>query len=336
MSRPTIADVAKFAGVSKATVSRVLSGNYEYMRPKTKAQVEDAIEKLNYRPSSVARSLTSNRTNTAAILVSDVGNPFYADVIRGAEDGALKRQYDIFLCNTNYDLARGLSSLRSLIDKRVDGVLLMSSSMSELWLEELRRSNVPAVVLDWELKSHDINTINIDYATGIEQAVAHLVAQGHQQLAHVSGPLALRTARERRDAFLQSAARHGLDAANIPVIEGNLQIDGGRTAIERILALPQRPTAVFAANDLTAMGVIAGARAAGVGVPDELSVIGLDNIWLAEQIDPPLTTVALPRYEIGRIATQLLFEQIDHPDSKPVRRVVETTLIIRKSSGTAP
>lgn len=341
MSRTTIADVAKVAGVSKATVSRVLSGNYEYMKPQTRESVEEAIEILGYRPSSVARSLTSKRTNTTAILVSDVGNPFYADVIHGVEDVAFTGGYDVFLCNTNYDTGRGLTFIRSLIDKRVDGILIMSSSMSDMWLAELSKNNVPAVVLDWEVKATnaDVSTIGIDYTTGIQTAVDHLVALGHRHLVHVSGPLGLQTARDRRNAFWSALAKHGIPVEAAPVIEGDLQIAGGREAVKQIMRLSPRPTAVFTANDLTAIGVVAGARAEGLSVPHDLSVIGLDDIWLAEQTDPPLTTVGMPRYEIGQLAMQMLFDLLDKNDerpSTPVHRQVETSLVVRQSTATLP
>lgn len=341
MNRTTIADVAKVAGVSKATVSRVLSGNYNYMRPDTRTRVEEAIEKLNYRPSSVARSLTSNRTNTAALLVSDVSNPFYGDVIHGVESVAFTRNYDIFLCNTNYDVTRGMNFVRSLVDKRVDGVLIMSSSVSDLWLEELRKNRVPVVISDWKpaVEMVGVNAIDVDFKTGIQQAADHLIGLGHTRIAHVSGSLELRTARNRRDLFLQAVATHGISAESVLVVEGNLQIDGGRQAMKRILNQPVRPTAIFAANDLTAMGIMAEARTAGLRVPDDLSVVGVDDIWLADQIEPPLTTVALPRHEIGRTGMTMLFDlmALDSEDDTILpRSQVHTALVIRKSTGLAP
>ena len=200
MARPTIADVAQQAGVSKATVSRVLSGRAEYMRESTRQRVEQAIELLNYRPSSVARSLTSKRTHTAGILISDVGNPFYPEVIHGLEDVAFKDGYDVFLCNTNYDEKRGMAFVRSLIDKRVDGVFIMSSSMSDDWLAELASNNVPAVVLDWEMHNAKGNLclLRVDYEKGVQQAVDHLIELGHRRFVHVSGPTNLRTTHWRR------------------------------------------------------------------------------------------------------------------------------------------
>ena len=336
MSRSTIADVAQLAGVSKSTVSRVLSGNAEYMRDETRQRVEQAIAQLGYRPSSVARSLVSKRTFTAGMLVSDIANPFYPEVINGVEDVALGKDYNIFLCGTNYDMDRGMTFVRLLIDRQVDGVLIMSSTMSDGWVQELAQHNVPVVVLDWE--PHDISgtvgAISVNFEPGIRAAVDHLVALGHRRIAHVSGPPHLRTSHLRQEAFLQAVAAHNLDPQNITLIEGNLRIDGGKRALTHLLRLPERPTAVFAANDLMAMGIVRAARANGLRVPCDLSVIGLDNIWLIEDMEPPLTTVALPRYEIGQLAMQMLLDLLHKPDiAQPVyRQQVATHFVIRQST----
>jgi len=341
MPRATIAEVAKAAGVSKATVSRVVNGNYLYLTPQTRQRVEQAIQQLDYRPSSVARSLTSKRTQTAGVLIPDVGNPFYPDVLHGIENIALEHAYNIFLCNTNYDLERGMSYIDSLIDKQVDGVLIMTSSFSGEWLERLAESNVPVVVLDWEIQARggNLSTIGVDFRRGIQAAVEHLVGLGHRRFAHVSGPQHLQTSRERRDAFLEALGGFGIASAQVPILEGNLRIDGGRQAVPGLLALPVQPTAVFAANDLTAMGILIETRMQGLRVPEDLSVVGLDDIWMAAQTDPPLTTVALPRYAIGQLAMRLLFDLLDtpkNPDIEGVTTRVRTSLVIRQSTGRAP
>lgn len=343
MPRPTIVDVARAAGVSKATVSRVLSGNAEYMRPETRDRVLHAIDALNYRPSSVARSLTSKRTYTAGILVSDIANPFYPEVIQGAEEVALESGYNIFLCNTSYDLDRGMTYVRSLIDKQVDGVLVMSSTMSDSWVEELAEHSIPTVILDWEVNTAirgALGIIDVDFAAGITAAVEHLVGLGHRRLAHVCGPLELHTSRLRHDAFHQATTALDLAADQIMLIQGNLRIDGGRLALQELLNASHRPTAVFAANDLMAIGIVRAARANGLQVPRDLSVVGLDNIWLIEDMEPPLTTVALPRYEIGRMAMEMLFDllELDHASPSPdaparLRRCVKTHLVVRQSTG---
>lgn len=334
--RPTIADVARLAGVSKSSVSRVLSGNTSYMSEVTRLRVETAIHDLQYRPNMIARSLISNRTRTVGLLISDVSNPFYPEVIHGVEDVAVAHHYDVFLCNINYDLDRGLHFVRSLISRQVDGVMIMSSSMSDEWLTELTRYQIPTVVLDWHVRSIEgaAGNITVDFDTGICAAVDHLVALGHNHFAHVSGPLGLHTSRLRRDAFLSSLAQHGIDPAGVPIIEGNLSIDGGSRGLEQLLSYSQRATAVFAANDLTALGIVWSARDQGLRVPEDLSVVGLDNIRLASEIHPPLTTVALPQAEIGKMAMQMLLDLLQRiePAEKMLNAQVETQLIIRQST----
>jgi LacI family transcriptional regulator len=339
MPIPTIEDVANAAGVSKSTVSRVLNGEYTYIRDNTRIKVQKAIADLGFRPNSVARSLTSKRTQTIGVLVSDVSNPFYSDVVHGVEDIAIDQSYNVFLGNINYDQQRGMALIRSLIDRRVDGILIMSSTTSDEWLDELDRNNIPVVVLDWDIPitKGTISAISVDFEIGIHQAVEHLLSLGHHKFAHVSGPQRLQTSRDRMNAFLGSLAKHGIPAEEVTVIESNFRIDGGREAGIQIMEMANRPTAVFAGNDLLAHGILSAAHMQGLSVPGDLSVIGLDDIWLAAETDPPLTTVALPRYEIGALAVRTMLELLNRPkaeESEPIRSTVKTNLIIRKS--TAP
>jgi LacI family transcriptional regulator len=309
------------------------------MRDETRGRVLRAIGELHYRPSNVARSLVSKRTQTIGLLISDVGNPFYSDVIRGAEDVASAHGYGLFLCNTNYDLRRGWGYIQSLVDKQADGVLLMSSSMSDEWLTELARHQIPTVVLDWNVRQtggHTLGVITQDFDTGIREAVDHLINLGHRRLAHVSGPLNLETARIRRDAFLNALAAHGIATQQVQIVEGNLRTDGGRNALAHLLELKERPTAVFAANDLTAIGIVWAARDRGLRVPEDLSVVGLDDVLLAAEITPPLTTIALHRYELGSLAMQMLLDlQSPKSEAKPMRREMVSHLIVRQSTAPA-
>ena len=331
MSRPTMADVARAAGVSKATVSRVLNGTATHMRPATAEKVKKAVDALGFRPNALARSLSLRRSGTLALVVSDVVNPFYAEIIHGLEDAALKEHSNIFLCNTNYDLERGLTLVRSLIDKRVDGVLLMSSSMEVRWVEELHQNSVPTVVLDPVSDKDQIGsaTIRVDFDRGIGEAVAALTKAGHQKLAIVTGPLGLKTARVRRDAFLEAVRRHDVDPENIVQVESNFRVDGGRLALPPLLQAGV--TAAFCCNDLMALGVLLEARKKGLEVPRDLSVIGLDDIEMAAQSFPALSTVALPRYDIGRLAAELIFELMAEGASSSPTRDVDTRYVARES-----
>lgn len=333
MSHATIDDVARLAGVSKSTVSRVINNNTGYMREATRKKVEDAIEMLNYRPSSLARSLVSQRSNTLAVMISDVGNPFYAEVLQGVEDVAMKHNYNTFLCNINYDLDRGQRLLNSLIDKQVDGVLLMSSSIDDLWINQLKKSDIPAVILDWEVKAkkHErLSSIEVDFTPGITEATHYLLESGHRNFVHVSGALHLKTSHSRRKAFLDALERSGYNNIKVDTIEGDLQIDGGRKALKQILEMSHLPTAIFAANDMMALGIITEAQAQNFHIPQQLSVIGLDDISLATQLHPHLSTVALPRYEIGQIAVEQFLSMWN--DKKPLHQTVSTRLIVREST----
>jgi LacI family transcriptional regulator len=294
--------------------------------------VEEAIEALNYRPSAVARSLSSHRTNTVGMLVSDVANPFYGDVIHGVEDEGIAAGYNVLLANTNYDPDRGMALIRSLIDRRADAVLIMSSSGSDAWLEELARAAVPAVVLDWAgRKIEQVSCIEVDFRPGITEAAEHLLELGHKRFGHIAGPLSLKTSRDRRDAFIDALAARGVARERVLVATGPLTIEGGREAWRLLREQARTPTALFCANDLMALGAISAARSEGLRVPGDLSVIGLDDIWLARQFDPPLTTVALPRYEIGGLAMRMLLKLLG--GSAPERQTVVTSLVLRKSTG---
>ncbi len=339
MPRKTIADVARVAGVSKSTVSRVLGGKTRYMRAETRERVLQAINTLGYRPSVVARSLVSKRTQTVGLLISDIGNPFYHEVIRGVEDVAVAHDYSIFFCNTNYDPARSRQHFHSLVDKQVDGVLFMASGDYSSWtLDEAAQHALPLVLVDWNVEDAPpqslLSKITLNFVPGIHEAIAHLVSLGHTRIAHVSGPHKLATARKRKQAFLDAMEKHGLDAAQAPVIEGDLRVAGGRQALGAILEIAPRPTAVLAANDLTALGLLWEARNRDISVPEQLSIVGLDDITLASQVTPALTTVSLPRYDLGKIAMQLLLEMLQSGEC--FTRRVDTRLVIRQSTAPSP
>jgi LacI family transcriptional regulator len=342
MAKITIDQVAKAAGVSKSTVSRVLSDSPQYMKDETRQRVMEAIETLNYRPSSVARSLVSKRTHTVGLLVSDVSNPFYPQVIHGVEDIAVEHQYEIYLCNTNYDLKRGKRFIDSLVDKQVDGVILMTSKMDEAWIETLYQNHIPAVVADWyssTLVQPMAGTIHFDFDQGIQQAVSRIVALGHKRIGHVCGPLDLWTARVRRQAFLRALQRNGIHLPAELEVTGNFQIDGGRRGLGQLLKSSTLPTVVFADNDLMALGVLWEARDRGIMVPETLSVVGLDNIALGAQVSPALTTVALPQYEIGSEAMLMLMSIIKEDSEEKINydeieMLIKSRLVERESLAT--
>jgi LacI family transcriptional regulator len=333
MKRITINDVALRSGVSKSTVSHVINQT-RFVEDQTRQKVLQAVRELNYRPSSIARSLVSQRTGTAGLLISDVGNPFYHDVILGVEEVALANGYSIFLCNTGYDLQRGMKYIHSLVDRLVDGVLFMSSNINIDMIQEVHANSIQSVVLDWG----DANigemaiTITIDFDMGIYEAVQHLLDLGHERIAFAGGPANIWTARIREQAFIKAIQGCHPRLDGIILSGGNLRIEGGYQAFNELSHLSPRPTAVIAANDLTALGIMWAARNAGYKLPDDLSIIGLDNIDLASRVAPTLTTIALPRYEIGRLAMRDLLSLIREPGQPLKNQVVDTHLIVREST----
>jgi DNA-binding LacI/PurR family transcriptional regulator len=333
MKRVTINDVALRSGVSKSTVSHVINQT-RHVEDQTKQKVLQAIEELNYRPSSIARSLVSQPTATAGLLISDVGNPFYHEVILGVEEVALANGYSIFLCNTGYDLDRGMKYIHSLVDRSVDGVMFMSSNMDTEMIEEVYRNSIQAVVLDWGGTdvSQMAGTITIDFNKGFCEAVEQLSELGHRRIAFAGGPCGLWTAKVRQEAFLNAVHSCYPDIEPVILSDGDLRIEGGYHAFDELSHLSLRPSAVIAANDLTALGIMWAARNAGYQLPEDLSIIGLDDIDLASRVTPTLTTIALPRYEIGRLAMNTLLELIKEPSKPKTDQVVETGLIMRQST----
>lgn len=337
VKRVTISDVASRSGVSKSTVSHVINQT-RFVEQQTREKVLQAIEELNYRPSSIARSLVYRRTATAGLLISDVGNPFYHDVIRGVEEVALANGYSIFLCNTGYDLSLGMKSIYSLIDRLVDGVMFMSSNMNLEMIEEVHKNSIQSVVLDWGSAevSELATTLTIDFTQGIREAVQHLVNLGHRRIAFAGGPPDLWTAKIRKQAFLDAVEIYRSEIEQVELLDGNLRIEGGYQAFKALAQITPRPSGVIAANDLTALGISWAAHNAGFDLPRDLSVIGLDDIDLASRVTPRLTTIALPRLEIGRTAMENLLALIRDPAMPKTNQRIATRLVVRESTAYAP
>jgi len=329
----TIEDVAKRAKVSIATVSRTLH-NSGPVSPETAARVWRAMEELDYRPNTAAQSLVSGRSRMLGLVVSDITNPFFPELIRGFQDVALQQGYDVLVTSTDYDKSRTALCVRRMIDRKVDGVAIMTSEMDRSVIGQLASRKVPLVFLDVGRVGISTSNVKVDYAQGITQAVDHLCALGHSRIAFISGPSGLKSARVRREAFLNCLGRRGLAGRDGLVEEGNHKIDGGLSAVTRLLQRPGPPTAVLASNDLTAIGALRGIRQAGLRVPQDVSVVGFDDIYMAQFTEPPLTTVRLLRSELASLACNALFQSISG-NRKGAQFTMGTHLIIRESTGRA-
>jgi len=332
--------VAKRARVSTATVSRTINGTAA-VDPKTAQRVWKAVEELNYFPNSQARSLVSGRSRILGLIVSDITNPFFPELLKGFEDLCIEHDYEILVSSTNYDPERMEICVRRMLQRQVEGVAILTSEMPKTFIDEFARRNLPMVFLDVGVPRDRISNIRVDYGAGVTQAVDHLLTLGHRRIAFVSGPADLKSARIRRSAFLRGLEKAGITEGERLVEESDHTVEGGLRAMTRVLQLPQPPTAVLASNDITAIGALRAIRLAGLRVPQDFSVVGFDDIGLAEFTDPPLTTVRLPRDEIAHQAFHALLRYLEPaagettPATNGDMHVVETRLVIRESTGPA-
>lgn len=330
----TIKDVAKRAGVGIATVSRTLHGSSQ-VSPETAARVHRIVEELGYRPNTTAQSLVSGHSHMLGLMVSDITNPFFSELVKGFEDVALQRGYDVLVSSTNYDPSRTALCVQRMIERKIDGVAIMTSEVDPALEDKFARRRMPLVFLDVGQVRKGVSNVKVDYAGGIIQAVEHLSGLGHHRIAFISGPELLVSARERRDAFVgqMESARSG-DRREILMEEGDHRVDGGLQAMLRLLDRTPRPTAVIASNDLTAIGAMRAIRQRGLRVPEDVSVVGFDDIQMAEFTEPPLTTVRLQRTEVARLACDALMESI-RTHGAGAEFSMSTVLVVRCSTAAA-
>jgi len=325
----SIKDVAARAGVSIATVSYVLNGSRS-TRQQTRQRVLAAAEELGYSQNQAARDLARGRSSLLGLVISDIRNPFFPEITAGFQDQALLHNLDALVVNTNYDAARTLNSVRRLIGLQVPGVAILTSQIDPSVIGLLAERGVAAVYLDLGRVDRAISNIVIDYERGIAEALEFLSSLGHRRIGYIGGPPHLLSAQRRRRAFQESAARMGLDGGR--AIDSDFTVKGGYFAAAKLLAAGSL-TAIVGGNDLTAIGVLHRAYDGGLRVPADLSVVGFDDISLSEYAQPSLTTVAVPRHEIGTVAFQALWTMMSDPELAGREYRVGTSLIIRQSAG---
>jgi LacI family transcriptional regulator len=326
-----IAEIARRANVSTATVSRTLNQSGP-VKAATARKVWRAVTALNYYPNSHARALVSGRSRLIGLIVSDITNPFFPELIRGFEALAERQQYDLLVTSTDYETARMTACLRRMLERKVDGVAMMTSEMDVGLIKELSRRGVPIVFMDVGQVGPRMSHVAIDYGHGIQQAVDHLVELGHRQIAFISGPLDLHSARTRRQAFVECIRAHKLKPEARLIREGTHTAEGGQKAMGALLRLSRRPTAVVASNDWTAIGALHAIDAAGLRVPDDISVVGFDDIPLVSYMNPALTSVRMSAADVGTTAFQALFGLIGGERAEGAVYQVPTRLIVRAST----
>lgn len=312
----TIYDVAREANVSMATVSRVVNGNPN-VKPTTRKKVLEAIDRLGYRPNAVARGLASKKTTTVGVIIPDISSIFYSELARGIEDIATMYKYNIILSNSDQNTDKELHLLNTMLGKQVDGIVFMGGNITDVLVEEFKRSPVPIVLAASVEEQAQTPSVNINYEQAIYDSVQLLVEKGHKRIAFVSGPMSEPINSMRKLAGYKRALEEaGIAFDDALVAEGDYSYDSGIESLAHLLEQSDKPTAVIAATDEMALGVIHGAQDRGVSIPEDLEVIGFDNTRLSLMVRPQLTTVVQPTYDIGAVAMRLLTklmnkEQVD-------------------------
>lgn len=328
----TMKDVARLAGVSTSTVSHVIN-NDRYVSDPVREKVESAVKQLNYAPSALARSLKLNQTRTIGMLITASTNPFYSELVRGVERSCFERGYSLVLCNTEGDEQRMNRNLETLLQKRVDGLLLLCTETHQPSPAIIARyPAIPIVMMDWEPFSGPSDLIQDNSLLGGDMATQYLIDKGYQRIACITGPLDKTPSRLRLEGYRAAMSRAGL---TIPVgyeITGDFEFSGGYQAMQSLLALPERPDAVFAGNDAMAVGAYQALYQAGVSVPQDMAVIGYDDIELAQYMTPPLTTIHQPKDELGELAIDVLIHRMAEPAQQQQRLQLTPELIIRGSA----
>jgi len=325
-----IREVAKRAKVSTATVSRTIN-NSEKVDPGTAARVQKAIQELNFYPNTHARTLVSGRSRMMGLIISDITNPFFPELVKSFQDAALRSGQEVIIGNTDYNPKRMAGCIRRMVERKVDGVAIMTSEADPGLMTELTRRNIPTVFMDTGKSGPHSANIRIDYAQGIHEAMQHLFSLNHRRIAFITGPMNLESVRIRCEAYLSGLKSCGLSDRAL-IEKGDHRIEGGAMAMRNLLKLPQRPTAVVASNDLSAIGALGVIHNAGLRVPDDISLIGFDDIAFAHWTQPPLTTVILSRTQLAVTAFAALEALIRKEDGSQTDYTIPTHLVMRKST----
>lgn len=338
--RVTISDVAARAGVSKATVSKLLSTTEYYIAADTRRRIEDAIRELDFRPNVVAQGLSNRRSLAIGVVVASVANPFYPELIAGVEEVIGASGYTMLLGSTDGKAAAEANIVRSMIQRQVDGVVMASVTMRDKEVERLAASGVDMVLASRNLARHLADSVTVDNHAGAVAATEHLIEHGHQRVAHIAGPRNIVPFRLRTKGYETAMAGAGLEPEpGLRVLARSARSEDGATALGELLAADKPPTAVFVGSDTMALGVLEECERRGLRVPDDLAVVGFDNIWVGRLPGVSLTTVDGKARQVGRTAAGLLCQRIDDrarggTEQRPPEFVMlQSDLVLRGSCG---
>ena len=335
MANITIEDVAKHAQVSRATVSRVLNHNLrvdEAMR----SRVLEAVQALGYQPNHVARRLRARSSTVIGLIISDIQNPYFISVIRGVEDAAYAQHMSIVLCNSDEDVTKQQLYLQLMESEHVAGLIIVpANSLDNAGLARLKQAGIPIILLDRTVETLQVDAIKVDNVRGAYEAVNHLIERGHQRIGIISGFKHLTTGNERYRGY-----RDALTSAGFPIDEslvrfGDFKTESGYRLTHELMAAARPPQALFVANNLMTLGAMRALRELGVRIPEEIALVGFDDMPWSGELYSPLTAVSQPTYELGQEAVQLLMRRISQPTAPYQTLVLQTRLIIRESSGPA-
>ncbi len=331
----TIYDVAKKAGVSIATVSKVINNNTGNMRDSTKRRVKKAMEELNYHPNVMASALMGKGTKTMGLLVPDISNPFFSEIARTIEDRAHEKGYNVIMCSTDENEEKEKKYVELLQNKLVDGFIVGSTYKNKSILQDLINNMVPVVMLTQDDPDMDVSKVIVDDFKGGYEATIHHLQNGHRDIAIISEQLALSSIK-RTEGYLQALKTYGIKPRKELIVKTRGSIANGIKAFDTLFQLPEPPTAIFACNDQLAIGVILRAKENGIKIPGQLSLVGFDDTILATATYPRLTTVAQPIAEMGKTVVDLLIEEIQLGISGKKRILFNPELIIRETTGKVP
>ncbi len=333
----TLKDLARLAGVHPSTVARVLNGDpQQRVRPEVRDRIVTLARTHGYQPNGLARALRLKRSQVIGTMIPDISNPFFAAMFRGIEDTLACQDFSVILANTDDEPRRELRSMNVLRERQVDGLILATARRHDPAIASLAADRYPFVLVNRHTDPISANAVVPDDYNGAAVAVDHLVALGHRRVAHIAGSLEISTGYNRRRGYLDALARHGLAADPALLVTGSYRETGGHDAMLALLALPERPTAVFAVNDLAAMGAIRAAREAGLAVPGDVSIVGFNDLAECARMTPTLTTLHVPLHDMGVAAATRILALLGGEDAAPEPAILPVELVQRESTGPVP
>ncbi|WP_077327557.1 catabolite control protein A [Virgibacillus siamensis] len=327
----TIYDVAREANVSMATVSRVVNGNPN-VKPATRKKVLNTIEQLGYRPNAVARGLASKKTTTVGAIIPDISSIFFAELARGIEDIATMYKYNMILSNSDQNKDKELQLINTMLEKQVDGILFMGGNISKEHVDQFESSSIPVVLAATYDETDTIPSVNIDYEVAAYEATSFLIDNANDKIAFISGREDTLINQQKYKGYLRALREKSINIDDNYILEGDYTYNSGIKVVEELLALENRPTAVFVASDEMALGVIHGAQDKGYKVPEDLEVFGFDNTRLATMVRPTLSTIVQPMYDIGAVAMRLLTKFMNKEEVDEKKVVLPHRIVQRNST----